>query len=197
MATIRAWRRRFARKRRVRTKAWRARSESQGASGAWSYLGPVTNEIVIDAAQFDRFGVVAPETLYQRLNRVVEVKDHAARPFVADHALQPEKRRHTGAARDRCHHVQTRSRIKYQVPGGQFDLVRAVIILNDQLGAIIFIRFGEKQRHRHVGTNAQAGHRIAAHRVVYMNSKVMAGSVAVEQGREDMQRNGGRNKQRA
>src|SRR5258705_12611527 len=88
-----------------------------------SYLSPVANEIVIDAAQFDRFRVIAAETLYQRLNRIVEVEDHGACALVAHHALQPEKRSNPRAARDRCDHVQTRSRIKYEVPGRQLDLV--------------------------------------------------------------------------
>jgi hypothetical protein len=46
----------------------------QRENGTWSYLGPVTNEVVIDAAQFDRFGIIAAETLYQCLNRIVEIE---------------------------------------------------------------------------------------------------------------------------
>ena len=46
---------------------------------------------MIDAGQPDRFGVVTPEPLDQRLDRGVEIEDHAARMGVADHALQPEK----------------------------------------------------------------------------------------------------------
>jgi hypothetical protein len=46
-----------------------------------SYFSPVTNEIVIDAGQFDRFGVIAPETLYQRLNCIVEI-ECGSRPHI-------------------------------------------------------------------------------------------------------------------
>src|SRR4051812_42622141 len=127
MATSRASRRfqpvdsQLARSRQMAS--WRMGSRKQCGERPSSYLGPVANEIVIDAAQFDRFRVIAAETLYQCLNRIVEVEDQGACALVAHHALEPEKRSHPRAARDRCHHMQTGSRIKYEVPGRQFDLV--------------------------------------------------------------------------
>jgi hypothetical protein len=50
-----------------------------------SYFSPVTNEIVMDADYFDRFGVIAPKklykTLYQRLNCIVEI-ECGSRPHI-------------------------------------------------------------------------------------------------------------------
>src|ERR1700761_5860457 len=43
-----------------------------------SYFGPVADQVVIDTGQFDRFGVISPKTLHQRLNGRVEVENQAA-----------------------------------------------------------------------------------------------------------------------
>ena len=39
----------------------------------------MANEVVVDAAELHRLGIVAPEALDQRLDRIVEVEDQAAR----------------------------------------------------------------------------------------------------------------------
>jgi hypothetical protein len=55
-------------------------------SGALN-LGPVANEVVIDAGELDGFGVIAPKPLRKRLYCRVEVEDHAACMGIPDHAL--------------------------------------------------------------------------------------------------------------
>src|SRR5689334_23358121 len=41
-----------------------------------SYFGPVADQIVIDAGQFDGFGIVASQPFRQALDRRVEIEDH-------------------------------------------------------------------------------------------------------------------------
>ena len=83
-----------------------------------SYLGPVADEVVIDAGELDDFRIVAAEPRDKSLNRGVEIEYHAARMGVADHALQPEERSNAHAARDRRDRVQAGCRIKHQCPAG-------------------------------------------------------------------------------
>src|ERR1700712_1816846 len=97
-----------------------------------SYIGPVTNEVVIDAGQFDRFRVVATQSFNKALYRAVEIEDHAARVRIPYHALQPEKRRDPRPGCYRRDHMQARSRIQHEAPGCQFDLVRTVIVVDDE-----------------------------------------------------------------
>src|ERR1700761_9468540 len=56
----------------------------------WTGLNfsPVADQIVIDAAQPQRLGIVASEPLDQRLDRIVEIEDQAAAMRISDHALK-------------------------------------------------------------------------------------------------------------
>src|SRR3954453_402485 len=42
-----------------------------------SYLGPMADQIVIDAGQLDGIGIVPPEAFRQALDRRVQIEDHA------------------------------------------------------------------------------------------------------------------------
>ncbi len=81
---------------------------------------------MIDAGQFDRFGVVAPQPSDQRLNRGIEIKDQAAGVGIAHHALQPEERRDPGAAGLPASPYVDLSRINYQMSGRELDFVATV-----------------------------------------------------------------------
>src|SRR5262249_36114667 len=71
-----------------------------------SYFGPVADQIVIDAGQFDGLGIVASEPFSQALDRRIEIEDHATCMCIPYHALQPEKRGDAGAACHRRDHVK-------------------------------------------------------------------------------------------
>jgi hypothetical protein len=57
--------------------------------------------------------------------------------------------------------VQTGSRIKHEVAGGQLDFVGAVEVLDHQFAAVIFVRLGQKQRDRQIGPDALAREAVA------------------------------------
>src|SRR6266699_460309 len=110
----------------------------------YSYFGPVADEVVIDTAQLDRFGVISSKPLNQGLNRSIEIENQAAGVGIPYHALQPEKGRNAQASRDRRDHMQTGRRIKHEIAGRQLDVVGTVVVFDHQLSAVIFVRFGEK-----------------------------------------------------
>ena len=78
--------------------------------------------------------------------------------------------------------MQTRRRIKHEVPGRELDFVGAVEVLDHQFAAVILVRLRQKQRHRQVGPDPQAGEAISPHRVVDMEAEMVpaGGRVAVE-----------------
>ena len=102
---------------------------------------------MIDTGQFDRFRVVATQPFDKCLDGRIEIEDQATSMSIAYHALKPEERCNPRSTSDRRHQMQTRSRIKHQMPGGQLDLVRAVIVLDGQLAAIILLRLRQEQSH--------------------------------------------------
>src|ERR1700743_154093 len=106
-----------------------------------SYFSPVADQVVIDAGQFDRFGVIAPNPLNQSLNRCVEIENQAAGVSIPYHALQPEKRRNPRAPGHRSHQMQTRRRINYEITRRQLDFVGSIAVLDHELAAIILFRF--------------------------------------------------------
>src|SRR5207244_12622850 len=95
-----------------------------------SYFGPVADQVVIDTGQFDRFRVVSPKPLHQGLDRRIEIEDQAAGVSIPYHALEPEKRCHPHASGDRGDQMQTRRRIKHEVPGRELDFVGTIEILD-------------------------------------------------------------------
>src|SRR5215213_6943035 len=88
-----------------------------------SYFGPVADQVVIDTGQFDRFRVVSPKPLHQGLDRGIEIEDQTAGVSIPYHALQPEKRCHPHTSCDRGDQMQTRRRIKHEVPGSELDFM--------------------------------------------------------------------------
>src|SRR4051794_31307271 len=88
-----------------------------------SYFGPVADQVVIDTGQFDRFRVVSPKPLHQGLDRCIEIEDQAAGMSIPYHALEPEKRCHPHTTCDRGDQMQTRRRIKHEVPGRELDFM--------------------------------------------------------------------------
>ena len=134
-------------------------------------LGPVADEVVVDAGQLDCLRIVTPEPLGKRLDCRVEIEDHAAGMSIADHALQPEEGRNPLSPRHRRHHVQAGRWIEHEIAGRQFDLMRAVEILDHELPAVIVLRLGQEQRRRQIGADAQAREAIAAHGIVDMDTE--------------------------
>src|SRR5438874_3455246 len=116
-----------------------------------SYFGPVADQVVIDAGQFDRFRVIAPQPLHKGLDRGIEIEDQATGVRIPYHALEPEKRRNPHAPGDRGDQMQTRGRIEHKIPGRELDFVGTVEVLDHQLAPVILVRLRQKQRHRQVG----------------------------------------------
>ena len=69
--------------------------------------------------------------------------------------------------------VQTRRRIKHEVPGRQLDFVGTIEVLDHQFAAVVFVRLRQKQRHRQIGPDPQAGEAISAHGVVDVDAEMV------------------------
>ena len=143
-------------RRRQQYKTMRRQPPPPRTGARISYFGPAADEVVIDARELDQFGVVSPHAVAQ----VPELRCPDRRSgcahgrhgpcFAARRTKQPARR---ASPRDG---VQAGSRIKHQVPGRQLDPMRAVIVFDDQFAAVIFLRLGQKQRHRQIGADARA-----------------------------------------
>src|SRR5439155_24914690 len=105
-----------------------------------SYFGPVADQVVIDTGQFDRFRVVSPQPLHKGLDRGVKIEDQATGVRIPYHALEPEKRCHPHTTGDRRDQMQTRRRIKHEVPGRELDFVGTIEILDDQFAPVRLVR---------------------------------------------------------
>ena len=62
----------------------------------------------------------------------------------------------------------------------------AVIVFYDQFAVIVFAGLGKKQRYGQIGADARSGQRIAAHRIVNMDSEMLPYAVTIEQRRKDV-----------
>ena len=78
--------------------------------------------------------------------------------------------------------MQTRRRIKHEVPGRELDFVGTVEILDHKFAPVILVRLRQKQRHRQVGPDPLAGETISPHRVVDMEAEMVpaGGHVAIK-----------------
>src|SRR5216684_3871384 len=141
-----------------------------------SCFGPIADQVVINAGKLHGLRIVSADALDQPLNGGIEVEYQAARMGIADHALQPEERRHPDTTGDRRHHMQARRRVEDQISGRQLYRMGAVEVLDNQFSAVVLIRLRKKQRDRQIGAQAHAGQRIAADRVVDMNAEMMPGA---------------------
>ena len=74
--------------------------------------------------------------------------------------------------------------------GRQLDLVGTVEVLDHELAAVILVRLRQEQRHRQVGSDAQAGQPVPPHRVVDMDAEMVPvrRRIAIEQRRKDLHR---------
>ena len=115
---------------------------------------------------------------------------------VAHHALHPEKRCETDAARHGLDVVQAARRIDHHIAGGEFDRMLAVDVVDHQFAAVVVFRRAEKQRRRNISANAQRRAGNLPDRVVQMGAERFAAFVAVEQRREHAERQRRRNEQR-
>ena len=91
-------------------------------------------------------------------------------------------------ARHRLDPVQAGGGIEQQMAGRQLDRLRAEIVLDHQLAAVIGVRILEEERRRKVAADAELAAAVDAHRIVDMGAERLAALVAVEQRREDLER---------
>src|SRR5690606_7890656 len=108
---------------------------TQDAPKGASNLSPLPQEIVIDARELHD-GRMIGHLACEALNRDVHVEQQCATRVVADHALQPEERAYSDAARHRIDPVQARRRIQDHVTGRQLDALRAVGVFDHELSAV-------------------------------------------------------------
>ena len=100
--------------------------------------------------------------------------------------------------RHRRHQMQAGGRIEHEIAGRQLDLVRAVSVLDHELAAVIFLGLATGTASPTDRCGCAARETVAAHRIVDMDAEMMAvvRRIAIEQRREDVQRDRGREKQR-
>src|SRR5690606_16755002 len=157
-----------------------------------SCVGPFANQIVIDAGQLRNRWVVG-RSPGKGLYGIVQFPQHGSAMIFAYQALYPEKRREPCAARYRRNLVQAGARVDDHMPGGQFDAVAAVAVLNDELSAVVLRRFAEEQGRRDIAAHAlrRAGYREDG--IVDMVAVGAPARVAVEARRQNAQGKRGRN----
>jgi hypothetical protein len=111
----------------------------------------------------------------------------SARRASSDHALHPEDRRETRAARDGHHAVATAGRIEHHVAGRELDRLRPVDVLDHKFAAFVGVGRGEEQRGRDIGANLHAGAGQQPDRAVDVRAELHFGGavVAVEHRRID------------
>src|SRR5579863_7447206 len=124
-------------------------------SNACSHLRPSSQQVVINPRQADHYRIVRSFLRRQPLHIAVALKEQRTSAVVTHHALNPEKRRHAHAARDRRHMVQTRRRVKHHVPRRQLGPMHSERILDAKLAAVVCLGLFEKKRRRQVAANAE------------------------------------------
>ena len=81
--------------------------------------------------------------------------------------------------------------------GGQFDALRAVGIFDDEFAALVFVGIGEEQRGGDIGADALGAAGDLTDGVIDVSAERLAAGVAIEQRREDLQGERGRDEQGA
>ena len=132
-----------------------------------SQISPCPDKIVVDTGEFDSRRMVRHVAI-DALNRQVHIEEHGALEIVPDHALNPEKRADSRAARDRGDMVQARRRIKDHVSGHQFYPLRTEAVFNNQFAAFVLVGMCEKQCGREIRTNPLSGFRHLADCVIHV-----------------------------
>jgi hypothetical protein len=124
----------------------------------------------------------------EALDAGVEVEEERAVGVLADHALDPEEAADAVAAGYRLYAVQARGWVEDHRAGGELDRFFAVVVLDDELAAIVVGGVGEEERGAEVGADALGcGGELADGRVD-VRAEGLAAGVAVEHRREDPQR---------
>src|SRR5215467_2317390 len=80
----------------------------------------------------------------------VEVKEQRALAVIADHALNPEKRRSADTPCNRAYMIQACRGIENHVSCRQLYGMNAISIFNDEFTAVILVGIGEEERCRKV-----------------------------------------------
>lgn len=91
--------------------------------------------------------------------------------------------------------MQAGAGVEHQIAGGQLHLLQAVGVLDHQFAAVIVLRVAEEEGRGQVGTDPLAAAMDVAHGVVDVEVERAPAGIAVEQRREDLERQGGGHEQ--
>src|SRR5215470_12800215 len=86
----------------------------------------------------------------------VEVKEQRALTVIADHALNPEKRRSAGPPCNWAYVMQACRGVENHVSCGQLYGMDAISIFDDEFTAVILVGVGEEERCRKVCANTMS-----------------------------------------
>jgi len=152
-----------------------------------SHLREAAQQVVITVGQFHD-GSMIGKGLIDLIDSHVEIEEQSSLAVVAHHTLHPEERCEADAARHRFDVVQAARRVNHHIAGREFDRMLAVDVVDHQLAAVVVFRRAEKQRRRDIGANAIGRAGNLADGIVQMRAEGLAAFVAVEERREDPER---------
>ena len=120
----------------------------------------------------------------EALNGHIQIEQERTFGVIANHALNPEKRRDARAARHGIDMMKTCGRVKNQVAGRKLDAVRSIVIFHHQFTAFVFFGRGKKKGSGKVRSNAVPRTGDLADGIVDMGAKGLAALVAIKERRK-------------